>query len=246
MDDEVAEAVETIVKESKSLIPVVVGLLAFGAGVGVGYILGRRKSTEVITLAPRESRLEHDRPPKVVVDERPKKLMSTEELKQHFADDPQVEVVTLNDQRVEVETTNVFATTTTDEDTWDIDEEIKNRSPHRPYVIHQEEFFAEEMDSEDFIQVTLTYYSADDVLVDEEEKPLYNRVELVGDCLEKFGHGSGDPNCVYVRNIERRVEYEVLRDPGHYRVEVLGLELEQEERAKDLKHSKAPRKFRPE
>lgn len=246
MDDEVAEAVETIVKESKGLLPVAVGLLAFGAGVGLGYILGRRKSVEVITLAPRESRLEHARPPKVVVDERPEKLMTTEELKQHYADDPQVEVVTLNDQKVEPKTANVFANTTTDEDVWDIDEEIKKRSPHHPYVIHQEEFFAEELESEDFIQATLTYYAGDDVLVDQEDKPLYNRQDLIGDCLNKFGHGSGDPNCVYVRCIPQRMEYEVIRDPGHYRIEVLGLEMEQEERAQDLKHSKAPRRFRSE
>lgn len=243
MDDEVAEAVETIVKESKSLIPVVVGLLAFGAGVGFGYILGRRKSVEVITLAPRDPSTKESRPPKVVVDERPKKPMTNEEIKQHFADDPNVEVVLLNDQKVE--SSNIFASTATEEDTWDIDEEIKRRSPHRPYVIHQEEFFAEELESEDFIQTTLTYYAGDDVLVDQEEKPIYNRTEILGDAM-LFGHGSGDPNCVYVRNIERRMEYEVLRDLGHYRVEVLGLEMEQEERAKDIKHSKAPRKFRPE
>ncbi len=243
MDEEVAEAVETIVKESKGLIPVAVGLLAFGAGVGVGYILGRRKSVEVITLPPKTPGLPESRPRKVVVDELPKKQMTNEEIKQHYADDPNVEVVLLNDQKIE--TNNVFASTTTDDDVWDIRVEIEKRSPHRPYVIHQEEFFAEEMESEDFIQTTLTYYAGDDVLVDQEEKPIYNRSELVGDAM-LFGHGSGDPNCVYVRNMERRMEYEVLRDPGHYRVEVLGLELEQEENAKDLRHSKAPRKFRPE
>jgi hypothetical protein len=244
MDEEVADAVETIVKESKSLVPVVVGLLAFGAGVGLGYILGRRKSVEVITLAPRDPELKENRPPKVVVDERPKKLMTTEELKQSYADDPQVEVITLNDQKVE--SSNVFANSTIDEDEWDIKKEIETRSPHRPYVLHQEEFFAEEMESEDFIQSTLIYYAGDDVLVDQEEKILYNRAELVGDCLNKFGHGSGDPNTVYVRSMEQRMEYEVIRDPGHYSVEVQGLEMEHEENAQDLKHARAPRKFRPE
>ncbi len=230
MDEEISEAVETIVKESKGLLPVALGLLAFGAGVGLGYILGRRsKPPEIITLAPRDP--ETTRPRKVIIDEVPEKTVTEE---------PE-DVILLNQKTVE--TTNVFAASSTHADVWDIDEEIKRRSPHRPYVLHQEEFFAEEMEAEDFIQTTLTYYAGDDVLVDDSEKPIYNRTEIVGDTLDKFGHGSGDPNCVYVRNMERRMEYEVIRDLGKYSVEVLGLEDEQEDLARDLKHAKTPRRF---
>lgn len=243
MDEEVAEAVETIVKESKGFLPVAVGLLAFGAGVGIGYIWGRRKSTEVITLVPRELSPKDDRPRKVVIDELPEKPMTNEEIKQHYADDPKVDVVLLNDQKVE--TNNVFASTTTEEDVWDIKAEVNKRTPHKPYVIHVDEFINEEMASEDFVQATLTYYVSDDVLCDQEEAIIYNRSDLIGDAM-LFGHGSGDPNCVYIRNMERRMEYEVLRDPGYYSVEVQGLELEHDNRAEDLKHSRAPRKFRQE
>jgi hypothetical protein len=59
-----------------------------------------------------------------------------------------------------------------------------------------------------------------------------------------FGHGSGDPNVVYIRNEKLQAEYEVLRDPGSYEIEVLGGHVEREMQEVDLKHSRQPGKFR--
>jgi hypothetical protein len=53
-----------------------------------------------------------------------------------------------------------------------------------------------------------------------------------------FGHGSGQEYVVYIRNDERRAEYEVTRVEGRYTIEVLGYELEHDAEVEDIKHSK--------
>lgn len=135
-----------------------------------------------------------------------------------------------------VVTNNVFAA---DDDDWNTAEELKKRTPGAPYVLHKDEFYDDEMD---FSQLTLTYYEGDQIMTDEDEKPVYNHERLVGPLM--FGHGSGDPNVFYVRNHNQRAEYEVVRHTGLYSEEVLGLEIEDNARVKDLKHS--VRRFRPD
>lgn len=139
------------------------------------------------------------------------------------------------DEEPAVVTHNIFAET---DNEWDMEEELKKRSSDQPYVLHRDEFYAEE---NDFTQVTLTYYAGDDILVDQEDKPIYNYSNVVGDLL--FGHGSGDPKVFHVRNEKLECEYEILRDEGLYSVEVLGLEIEDNARARDVRHS-AFTKFR--
>jgi hypothetical protein len=118
-------------------------------------------------------------------------------------------------------------------DTWDYDREVRNRSREIPFVLHKDEFDAEE----DATQVTVTYFEGDDVLVDEKDEVITKKDEVVGmDNLSQFGHGSGDPNVVYVRNAHLGVDYEILRHKGHYAKEVLGLEEE------SLEHSARPRR----
>lgn len=245
---ELEEELPKVLKNNTNLVPVIMGFVALGVGLGVGYILGRRKKPyEVIRLG---DRMPEERPPRVVISEDDHPKFNKEVA---YATTPLTTVrtevtpdvsVTVNGESVETVRANLFADTEEDEDHWDYDEEIKKRNPLRPYVIHRDEFFAEEMATENYLQSTLVYYAGDNIMVDEEEKPIYNHTDVVGNEL-KFGHGSGDRNTVYIRNMPRSAEYEVLYDPGMYSVEVLGLEIENNERAKDLKHSKE-RKFRPE
>lgn len=230
MEDEIS-----MNSSSSKLIPAAIGLLAFGAGLGIGYILGRRGNYEVIKLG---DRMPEVRPPRVIIDENELNKDGEEKFREAIVDSK--ELITVNESPIE---TNVFATVETEDDHWNYDEEIKRRNPLEPYIIHRDEFFAEEMATEDYIQSTLTYYAGDNILVDEDDKPIYNHHQVVGELV--FGHGSGDPNCVYIRNMTRQTEYEVLRDPGLYSVEVLGLEIENNERVKNLKHSRE-RKFRQE
>jgi hypothetical protein len=123
---------------------------------------------------------------------------------------------------------------------WDFEAELAKRSPDKPYIIHETEYFAHETD---YSQSTLTYYAGDDILVDEREVPIYNYKSVTGELL--FGHGSEDQNVVYVRNDRLSGEYEILRDSGSYEIEVLGNQYEKTLRDIDLKSGNVL-KFRPE
>lgn len=117
-------------------------------------------------------------------------------------------------------------------DDWDYEAEKRKRNTNEPYVIHRDEFWNDE---QGYTQTTLTYYAGDDIMVDEEDAPVYNYQQVTGPLL--FGHGSEDQNVFHVRNDKRRAEYEIIRDDGLYSVEVLGLHIEDNVRARDLRHS---------
>lgn len=103
---------------------------------------------------------------------------------------------------------------------WDYAEELENRTPEFPYVIHQEEF----MDSETgYVKVSYTYYAEDDVLTDEDDIPLPHADIIVGQTNLKFGHGTDDPDVVFVRNEHMELEMEISRSPKSYEKEVLGI-----------------------
>lgn len=121
---------------------------------------------------------------------------------------------------------------------WDYDEELPTRTTEVPYILHRDEFWGEEMG---YDQSTLTYYAVDDILVDQEDTPIYNYVSITGPL--RFGHGSGDENVVYVRNDKHEAEYEVLRHDSSYAEEILGVTALEDSEKDDLKHS--VRKFRP-
>ncbi|HMS83595.1 MAG TPA: hypothetical protein PKD12_08095 [Nitrospira sp.] len=105
-------------------------------------------------------------------------------------------------------------------DTWNYEQEVASRGAVYPYVIHHDEYVINEDEHE---QVTLTYYSGDDVLADERDQVMPDREAVVGlENLEKFGHGSEDPNVVYVCNPRLEVDYEVVRSEGKFATEVHG------------------------
>lgn len=223
--DTIADVVKDTAKESDgALVPVIVGLLALGAGIGIGYFLGKRNKYEVITL----DEAVVTRPPKVIID------MDDEE-----KDEPEEAATTVINQVVlpakEVEVTvnnepvrrTLFASG--DLDDWDYDVEKRKRNPLEPFIIHRDEFFAEDPETEHYSQHQLTFYEADGVLTDELNNPLYDISSTVGDLV--WGKGSGDPNICYIRNIQLQAEYEVIRDPGRSNEEALQLQAEENERA---------------
>lgn len=80
-----------------------------------------------------------------------------------------------------------------------------------PYVIAPDNFG--ELD--DFETVSLTYYSGDDILADEEDEIVENIDELIGsDALNSFGEYEDD--SVFVRNEELKCDYEILLDNRKY------------------------------
>lgn len=130
---------------------------------------------------------------------------------------------------------NIFEGTTE----WDFEEELKRRAFNMPYILHVDEFIQNESE---FQQETLTYYAGDDVLADQLETPIYNYSELMG--ALRFGHGSNDPNVVYIRNEKIKMEWEIIRHTGMFAIEVRGLEIEQSYEEQDNKTE--PRKMRQE
>lgn len=105
-----------------------------------------------------------------------------------------------------------------DEDTLQRDEAA--RTPHRPYIISDEEYMQNEPEHK---QVTVTFYEGDHVLADERDEPIENIEEYVGkENVVRFGYRSKDRNIVYVRNEEIEVDFEVARSTGFFSVEVLG------------------------
>lgn len=242
-------------------------LLSFGVGAGVGYILGKRRRTVVYSSGPdlefdfdtsnlmkETGDFKIDEPglveeTKFVVDEKVKELKDIQFRDLRIDPNGVGEIVSVKDvpeeatddeveEEVEVVTNNVFAAS---EDGWDYEEEIRGRNSTEPYVIHRDEFF-EDDDEFDYRQASLTYYEGDEILVDDQNAPVYNFENAIGPL--RFGHGSGEENIFYVRNPKLRMDYEIIRNPGHYSVEVLGLEIEDDAQEADLRHS-APR-FRQE
>lgn len=124
------------------------------------------------------------------------------------------------------------------EDEWDYKTEIERRDRSRPYIIHVDEYVGDEMN---FDQSTLTWYEGDSILCDSHDVPIYSPEAIVGEL--RFGHGSGDPNSVYIRNEQMQSEYEILRYTGAYQEIVLGERMEKEVEESELKHS-FTRKFR--
>lgn len=107
-------------------------------------------------------------------------------------------------------------------DGWSYEEELKNRDPKVPYVIHQDEF-GEDLDG--YEPYVLTYFEGDDVLCRDDDTIITEVDAVVGlGNLSKFGHGSGDPNIVYIRNEEMKVQLEVVHSDGKYAKEVAGFD----------------------
>lgn len=250
---------------SPARIPFGAGLgIGIAIGLGVGYILDRKKTPQVINQneIPRFNRLHPEELDEFIASERerlgiPDHVEEVEQLPEQDNKDEEdsnnpvdigkefveqklhAEPMTITPQAEETEVEpvarSVFAGTDSE---WNYEKELSNRSSSEPYVIHKDEFYEQ---STDYSQLTLTYYAGDDILVDEDDTPVYNHVQVVGPM--QFGHGSGDPNVFHVRNDKRKAEYEILKDPGMYSKEVLGLDIENNARSADLRHSHTVPRF---
>lgn len=239
-------------------IPVVVGVTSFASGLGLGFFLGKRKQElvadpEVHELTPVEFEVEEKeaavstpRPPEPVVinvetakEKGILKVDSLSDLKTSMVLPDDVDTET---EIVEEVTEEVVEEVTVEEAEdgieWDWEKELTERVSTRPYILHQEEFYNQELG---FTQYPLTYYAMDQILVDDDNVPLYNISSVVGEMT--FGHGSGQEDVVYIRNHERKAEYEITRLDDSFARVVHGLEIENNERIKDLKHGKVM-KFR--
>jgi hypothetical protein len=138
------------------------------------------------------------------------------------------------DEVLETDTRNVFDDAEL-VDEWDAHKERAGRSPTIPYVIHRDE----RDDDAAYDEVTYTYYEGDDVLCNERDEIISqeDRDRLIGEVnLEKFGHGSGDPYVVYIRNDQLEIDYEIVKSTKSYAEEVRGIT------DQDLSHSSMSRR----
>jgi hypothetical protein len=114
---------------------------------------------------------------------------------------------------------------TTLDDTWNWDDENEKRRQLPsgvPFVLHKEEFFEGD---EQYDQTTLTYYAGDDVLCDERDEIIEPRDHIIGGWNLKLfgtGHGSGDPNVLYIRNPRTFNDFEVVMNDAKYSEDALG------------------------
>lgn len=243
----------------KLFSPVTVGVVALGSGAAAGYFFGKRHLSKGIQRELDEQFGEII----AVVESNTLKLMEGTELAEIDPnqislfersvettvtfDEIPPNVVPLNrvviEERVmthdEVETATRYFES--EIEGWDYEVELAMRATGvEIYIIHRDEFYGDEMGWD--TQHALMWYEADEVLAMEDDAVVYNPVAMIGTDL-RFGHGSGDPNVMFIRNLKTNCEYEVTRNPGSYAIEVLGEMVERELEAQDLKHSRAPGKF---
>jgi hypothetical protein len=89
-----------------------------------------------------------------------------------------------------------------------------------PRIITQGEYM---QNDSGFDQTTLTFYTVDQVLVDERDEVIQDKIGTVGaGGTLLFGTDSSDPNTVHVQNPRLQREFEVVRHSGSYSQEVLG------------------------
>lgn len=217
-------------------------------GFGVGYYCGKKKEPEVISkhvfvekkpIEPSDGEaLEEPENPivieKVIIDA--EAFAAQIEAKEQL--NKEIQEIREKDQEIlSRPVNNVF--TEDSNDVWNYEAELSKRKPNEPYIIHKDEFMENELE---YSQETITYYSGDDIMADPHDEPLWGWFDMMGTL--KFGHGSEDPNVVYIRNDTLHYEWEVLRHSGRFEIEVGGLTIEDEYTKQDLKHSNSPRKFR--
>jgi len=83
-----------------------------------------------------------------------------------------------------------------------------------PYVITIGDFADE---TETYQKTTITWYAADEVLVDDREIPMSDLKGTVGEDFHRhFGMGSGSDAIVYIRNERLLMDFEVVLDEGSW------------------------------
>lgn len=229
--EEVAEAAEAVAEAARETpvgqvrLAVTGILIGFGVGFATGWFSADRRLRTKYERAAEEEILqmrEHYRAKEVVREKKPALDNVVVEAGYATPATPPTAPAKAPTVDPEPETKNVFGEAVDEEvvqPDWDYAAEIATRSPDKPYVIHEDE-----QHEKDYNTTTLTYFEGDDVLSDVEDKIIDNKHELVGDCINRFGHGCSDPNVVFVRNEKLELDIELCRSTGTYAEEVHGFQ----------------------
>lgn len=203
----------------------VVGAVCFG----IGYWLGKRDRTIARTIPVPDHPFIKETLTDRIEDEKGNTVVLVEETREFTVEEAEEELGVLPvDEQGSMAIISAMR-----EDDWDWEAEMAQRTDLEPYILTKDEFYVEENAENGYTQTTLTYYAGDDIMTDQDDKPVYNYQTITGPL--RFGHGSDDQHVLYVRNDVRKAEYEILYEPGLYSVMVLGLDYEEE--PNNLKHS---------
>jgi len=242
--ENVHEIADHIPEVVQSLTKVKFGFAALGAAVGaataafVTYRLLDKKLREQYAAQAEEEidgMRDHFRSRLVVKEEKPDLSALNQRTKDLGYQGPQPVQggpgAPVTSATPEVETRNIFETTpqsftvTGSGHQWDYDKEVAYRAtlvPGAPYVIHEDE--RHDQDCVDYADTTLTWYSGDDILCDDDDRALPDVEEIIGLAnLARFGDGTDDENVMFIRNDRLEVIMEVNRSPNSYTEEVHGL-----------------------
>lgn len=231
MNEEIAETLEEAADVTRSITGRDMGLVFFGScvgttgGIAIGYFLAKSKLEakyeKILETEAKELR-EHYRQKLVSLEAREEKASLEEVVKDEgyrsYSDVKPPEEKDKSDSPSPVVnvTNNVFDTPQPELPEWDQEAEEEKRDSGHPYVISKDEYKAND---KGYDQTTFAYYTDDDVLANDEDKVvnLQSQSGLIPDnFVELFGHGSGDPNVVYIRCDEVSVEIEIVRNDGNY------------------------------
>lgn len=248
MEEEVVEVATKVAFTFKPMVTVATAVVSLASGVAIGLIVGQRRAEKKYAdLAAKEiaeARLHYAQLHKKDQFATPEK--AAEALLVEVETTPVVipkEVAETirsygGDPRPQLTEDNIFKRDPVPEQSL-VETSGKFTSPvprePGPYVITDDEYNDGEVG---YTQVTLTYYAGDDTLSDENDSPIFEVDQTIGDALSRFGENSGDENTVFVRNTRIELDFEVVRSPGKYSVEVAGLSDD------SLKHSEPMRRGR--
>lgn len=213
-----------------------VSFFTIGTGIGIagGFALGyfvaekhfQTKYEKIAALDIKAMREHYNQ--KLVANQNLEKPSVEERLKEVVVEERYTSVEQEAIEETEAETRNVF-----EMQEWDYEIELSKRSPDVPYIIHYDEF---RENPKEHTQITCTYYEVDDVLADVRDEMVEDMDRVVGlGNLGHWGHGSNDPNVVYVRNEELDLDIEVCRDPGSFH----------QQAGRDIRHSSFEKRRRP-
>jgi gas vesicle protein len=224
--EDVAVGVEEVADATRRLTGEKVSYFVVGAAIGVtvGFAIGfkiadKRLKTKYEKMAEdeisqmrdhyiRKTKAAETKPPiDEVIKERHEDRYTKEEQEA-------IEEVAEEEERVVspgVSEVNVFEA----QGEWNYKYETSQRTPGVPYIIHIDEFRENILNHD---QLTYTYYEVDDVLADSRDTTIEDMDEAIGlGNLGRWGHGSpDDPNIVYIRNEEKGIDVELVRDRGSW------------------------------
>lgn len=239
------------VSRRKSTQLIAASVASAGAGAGVTYlVLNKKLETKYAELSEREIKEAKEYYSKVyksksldelsemasaIPDEELEERKRLEKIHEQFVEGTREVIREEEYISTDGEAEEDIADTTLLEDgnEFDYEAEVAKRTKDAPYVITEDEFYNCE---EGYTQDHLTYFEADDVLVDKTDQPVDDVEGIVGDDnLARFGDGSRDKNVVYIRNDRLELDMEVSRSTGSYTEEVLGFIQHSDYRPKVMK-----------